>query len=141
MRFCGKCGKEIADGMTVCPDCSRLMETKNGKETISTTNSNNEKIWISVFSVLFVVFVVAVIVLLTSSGFNDAIDRYQFWTSDLGSLNATISESGAIEWKRNVEAAKDALTPFYAGIASCSILALATLVGDVILLVNRKKAK
>ena len=78
---------------------------------------------------------------MTSRGFEYAVDWYQYLNSDLGQIGKNLSTSGAIKWQQKVDAAKDALIPYYIGIGASGVLALAALIGDVLLFVNKKKVK
>ncbi|MBQ4119827.1 MAG: hypothetical protein IJD45_05505 [Clostridia bacterium] len=142
MKYCSKCGKELLDEAVICVGCGCAVENKEIKNKQKTSIfEKNKKQWMIVFSILFVVFAGVSILLLTSRGFDYAVDWYQYLNSDLGQLGKNLSTSGAIEWQQKVDAAKDALIPYYIGIGASGVLALAALIGDVLLFVNKKKVK
>lgn len=142
MRYCTHCGKEIMQGAAICVACGCTVENKEIKNKQKTSMfEKNKKQWTIALSILFVVFVGVSILLLTSRGFEYAVDWYQYLNLDLGQIGKNLSTSGAIEWQQKVDAAKDALIPYYIGIGASGVLALAALIGDVLLFVNKKKVK
>lgn len=105
------------------------------------TFKKNKKQWIIALSIIFVIFVIIALLLLTSSGYIRASDEYDYLHSDLGQIGKNLSSSGAIEWQQEVDNAKSTLTTYYIGISATSVLALITLIGDILLIINKKKAK
>ena len=142
MKYCSKCDKELLDEAVICVGCGCTVENKEIKNKQKTSMfEKNKKQWTIALSILFVVFVGVSILLLTSRGFEYAVDWYQYLNSDLGQIGKNLSTSGAIKWQQKVDAAKDALIPYYIGIGASGVLALAALIGDVLLFVNKKKVK
>lgn len=142
MKYCQKCGKELLDEAVICVGCGCTVENNEiKKEQKISTFKKNKKQWIIALSILFIVFIVAVILLLTSSEYVWANDMYAYLHSDLGQLGKNLSASGAIEWQQKVDDVKATLIPYYIGICACSVLALTSLIGDILLLVNKKKVK
>ncbi len=139
MKYCAKCGKELFDEAVFCVGCGCPVECSEIKRTKFSVFKQNRKQLIMVFSVFFIVFAAITILLLTSSGYDRAIDMYQYLHSDLGQMGKSLSVSGAIEWQQKVNAAKAALIPYYIGIGISGVLAIASLIGDIILFVGKKK--
>lgn len=139
MKYCIHCAKELLDESVICPGCGCAVENKEiKKEEKISTFKKNEKTWIIILSIFFVAFAGAVILLLTSRGFEKAIDWYQYLNSDLGQIGKNLSVSGAIEWQQKVDAAKAELVPYYIGIGICGVLAIAAFVGDILLFIKKK---
>ena len=130
MKYCEKCGKQLMDEAVLCPGCGCAVNSAAPsvipKES---TFKRNRKQWIIAFSVLFVLLTLVSVLLLVSDNFKDAIDRYQWYTSDFGHDAFKASE------------AKSALISAYIlPLGACGALALASLVGDIIVIAsNRKK--
>lgn len=140
MKFCQKCGKELLDEAVICVGCGCVVENKviiNEQKT--STFLKNRKQWIIVLYILFVVFTGSVILLLTSSGYDEAIDLYQFYHSDLGQLGKNLSALKAIEWQQKVDSIKATLITYYVGVGVCGALSLTTLIGAVILFFSKKR--
>lgn len=140
MKYCTHCGKELLEEAVVCVGCGCAVNgiVKN-KQSMSTFKRNKRQ-WIIVFSVLFVVFVSATIMLLTSSDFIKTSDFYTYLHSDMGKFGNNLSIDRQVQWQLEVEAARDKLIPYYVGIGLCGILALTSLIGDILLFVNKRKS-
>lgn len=90
---------------------------------------------------LFVVFASATIMILTSSDFIRTSDLYTYLHSNMGKFGNELSIDHQIKWQLEVEAARDKLIPYYIGIGLCGVLALTSLIGDILLMVNKRKIK
>ena len=134
MRFCQYCGKQHFDEAAFCPNCGRpVKEIVQVKETTSAF-SKKKKQWVIVLSSLFIVFAFVTILLLTSNGFDYAIDQYQYLNSDFYRAS-----SDGMDWALEVRAAIAQLIPYYIGIGISVVLALASLVGDIIVIAKKGK--
>lgn len=141
MKFCQRCGEEIMDEEVFCPGCGCSVENTDVKkiEKISTFKRNRKR-WIIVLSALFAFFAIVTVLILVSRGFDDTIDMYQYYHSDLGTLGKRVGGTLAtIEWEQKVNALKTKLVFYYVAIGICGVLALASLAGDIHLFVTKNK--
>ncbi len=140
MKYCTHCGKELLDEAVICPGCGCAAESKEIKnEPKVSTFLKNKKQWTIALTILFIIFTGATILLLTSNDFIRTHETYEYLHTDIGQFGNDISTSSAIRWQRKVDAAKATLIPYYIGIGTCSVFALTALIGDILLLVNKKK--
>lgn len=135
MRFCQYCGKQHFDEAAFCPNCGRpVKEIVQVKETTSAFSKKKKQRWVIVLSSLFIVFAFVTTLLLTSNGFDYAIDIYQYLNSDFYRAS-----SDGMDWVLEVKAAIARLIPYYIGIGISGVLALASLVGDIIVIAKKVK--
>lgn len=139
MKYCSKCGKEIQDGSITCADCgcaaSDSMTSNSPKASTS-----KKKQWIIFCSILFVVFALIAIILLTSEDYIRARDSYTYLNSS-HRQQFNFTDADYIQWQTEVESTESQLTSYYIGIGICGVLALASLAGDMILLISKNKNK
>ena len=142
MKYCTHCGKELLDEAVICVHCGCSVKSITVKDERKISKfERHRKLWISILSVLFSGFAVAIILILTSPEYIDTADLYAYLHTDLGKLGSQISVEGAIEWVQRVEDVKSELIPYYIGIGTCAVLALAALVGDILLFTTKNKYK
>ena len=141
MKYCSKCGKELLDEAVVCPGCGCSMDNKSNLQNSVSTFKRNRKQWIIAFSVLFVVFALITTMILTSDGFDDAIDMYQYRTSSFGTLGVNLGSESLQEWEREVKNEKTKIIWYCVASGVCGIFAVTFLTGDIILIVLKKKEK
>ena len=139
MKYCSKCGKEMQDGSITCADCgcaaSDSMTSNSPK-----ASTLKKKQWIIFCSILFVVFALIAIILLTSEDYIRARDSYSYLNSSYRQ-QFNFSDSDYIQWQTEVESVESQLTSYYIGIGICSVLALASLASDILLIVSKNNHK
>ena len=141
MKYCTHCGKELLDEAVICSGCGCAENDIIKNKFPISRFKRNKRQWIIIFSALFVVFASATIMILTSSDFIRTSDLYTYLHSDMGKFGNELSIDRQIEWQLEVEAARDKLIPYYIGIGLCGVLALTSLIGDILLMVNKRKIK
>ena len=130
------------DEAVICPNCGCAVENKEiiKVQRMSTFNKNRKR-WMIALTILFVVFAGATVLLLISSGFQKAHSMYRYLNSDLAQWSNQFSWESTIRWQQEFDTAKATIIPYYIVIGTFSVLALTALVGNVLLLLSKKKAK
>lgn len=140
MKHCAHCGKELLDEAVVCVGCGcpvNSKETENPQK--KSTSKTNKKVWMIVLSVLFVVSVLVIVLIFTSSDFIRTKDTYDYLHSDFGTMSIRGGSERAIEWQSKVDAVKSELITYYIGAGVCGVLALTSLVGNILLFTKKSK--
>ena len=131
--FCQKCGSVLSESAAFCPACGRANE--GGGAKASKPSSQSKMIWIIILSVLFVVAVgVAVFILTDTSGFhmvNQRIENMEYLDDSLGGIVGSDTYNFL----------KSEQNKYYIILGVCGVVALASLVGDILLFLKIKKKK
>lgn len=142
MKFCEKCGKELFDEAVICPGCGCVGKIETSRPTKKTSIfKKNRKKWIIVLSALLAILVLLMVLIWTSNAFTRARDEYVYLHSDLGKLGTEISIESATRWQVRLETVKSRMKPYFISMGICGVLALTTLVSDILLIAAKSKNK
>ena len=139
MKYCSKCGKELADEAVICVGCGCPVKTtcKSSPKRVSTF-IKKKKQWIIVLTAAFLIFGAAATAIITSRDFKKTrAEKNLLETVERVSTWHTYAEKKQLQ--KEIDKLDEELLSYYVGIGACGTLATAALIGDVLLLVNKKE--
>lgn len=139
MKYCSKCGKELFDDAVICVGCGCEIKAirKSSAKSVSTFVRKKKK-WIVVLTVVFLIFGAAATAIITSRDFKKTrAEKNLLETVESVSTWHTYAEKKQLQ--KEIDKVGEELLPYYVGIGACGTLAAAALIGDVLLLVNKKE--
>ncbi|MBQ6701882.1 MAG: zinc ribbon domain-containing protein [Clostridia bacterium] len=135
--FCQNCGSVLSESAAFCPACGSANE--GGGAKASKPSSQSKMIWIIILSVLFVVSVVAIVLILNSTELHQTTQMYEFLkaATEFEELVGRNPNPYLAEYKQ----VKSELMSYYISVGVCGVVALASLVGNILLFMKIKKRK